>query len=386
MVGLFLAYNTMTFSVVQRRATIGMLRALGVTRAEIVATVLAEALLLGLAATALGLGAGVGLAGGLVRARHPDHQRPVLRRGRAGPGGVAGGAGEGRGPRDRGDAARGARSRGRGQRGAARGRDPADRAGGPGAPDGAPRGAGRPGGARGGGAPRRGRRPEPRLELRGALRDDPGRRAPHAVRDDRRGAGGGPRPRAASRAAGPHGGAGRRREALADRRGGGRAHGGRRGDRRRRRHDPELSRDGRAMARDLAGRGRLRVGPDPPRGPRRRVHSRPGGDRAAPRRARRPGASGTYRGVRVASAFGPTQLVALGIGPGSYRQFRFLAGSPDDRVAGLPGRRARRSSRSRTPTGTASRSAARSGSAPTGASGSSRSPASSRTTVRTRVW
>lgn len=67
MVGLFLAYNTMTFSVVQRRATIGMLRALGVTRAEIVATVLAEALFLGLAATALGLGAGVGLAGGLVR-------------------------------------------------------------------------------------------------------------------------------------------------------------------------------------------------------------------------------------------------------------------------------------------------------------------------------
>ena len=66
MVGLFLAYNTMTFSVVQRRATIGMLRALGVTRAEIVATVLAEALFLGLAATALGLGAGVGLAGGLV--------------------------------------------------------------------------------------------------------------------------------------------------------------------------------------------------------------------------------------------------------------------------------------------------------------------------------
>jgi putative ABC transport system permease protein len=67
MVGLFLAYNTMTFSVVQRRATIGMLRALGVARAEIVAVVLAEALLLGLVATALGLGAGVALAGGLVR-------------------------------------------------------------------------------------------------------------------------------------------------------------------------------------------------------------------------------------------------------------------------------------------------------------------------------
>jgi putative ABC transport system permease protein len=66
-VGLFLAYNTMTFSVVQRRGTIGMVRALGVTRAEIAAVVLAEAFLLGLVATALGLGLGVGLARGLVR-------------------------------------------------------------------------------------------------------------------------------------------------------------------------------------------------------------------------------------------------------------------------------------------------------------------------------
>jgi putative ABC transport system permease protein len=66
MVGLFLAYNTMTFSVVQRRATIGMVRALGATRAEMVGIVLAEALLLGFLATALGLGLGVGLARGLV--------------------------------------------------------------------------------------------------------------------------------------------------------------------------------------------------------------------------------------------------------------------------------------------------------------------------------
>jgi putative ABC transport system permease protein len=40
-------------------------------------------------------------------------------------------------------------------------------------------------------------------------------------------------------------------------------------------------------------------------------------------------AVGTYRGVRVASPLGSTQLVALEIGPGSYRQFRFLAGSPE---------------------------------------------------------
>ena len=41
-------------------------------------------------------------------------------------------------------------------------------------------------------------------------------------------------------------------------------------------------------------------------------------------------AVGTYRGVRVASALGPTQLVALGVGPDSYRQFRLLAGSPGE--------------------------------------------------------
>jgi putative ABC transport system permease protein len=67
MVGLFLAYNTMTFAVVQRRTIFGIVRALGVTRAEIVAIVLAEALVLGAAATALGLGLGVALARGLVQ-------------------------------------------------------------------------------------------------------------------------------------------------------------------------------------------------------------------------------------------------------------------------------------------------------------------------------
>jgi putative ABC transport system permease protein len=67
LVGVFLAYNTMTFSVVQRRATIGMARALGVTRTEIVAVVLADALVVGVVATAVGLGLGIGLAHGLVR-------------------------------------------------------------------------------------------------------------------------------------------------------------------------------------------------------------------------------------------------------------------------------------------------------------------------------
>ncbi len=65
--GLFLIYNTMTFSVVQRRGLIGTLRALGVTRREIFALVLGEALGVALLGTAAGLGAGVLLGRGLVR-------------------------------------------------------------------------------------------------------------------------------------------------------------------------------------------------------------------------------------------------------------------------------------------------------------------------------
>jgi len=54
LVGMFLIYNTMTFAVVQRRALLGRLRALGVSRREIFTVVLSEALLLGLAGTLLG--------------------------------------------------------------------------------------------------------------------------------------------------------------------------------------------------------------------------------------------------------------------------------------------------------------------------------------------
>jgi putative ABC transport system permease protein len=66
-VGLFLIYNTVTFSVVQRRGLIGALRALGVTRREVFAVVLVEALVVGVIATALGLPLGVALGRGLVR-------------------------------------------------------------------------------------------------------------------------------------------------------------------------------------------------------------------------------------------------------------------------------------------------------------------------------
>lgn len=54
-VGMFLVYNTMTFSVLQRRQLVGTLRALGVTRREVFAQVLSEAAALGAAGTVLGL-------------------------------------------------------------------------------------------------------------------------------------------------------------------------------------------------------------------------------------------------------------------------------------------------------------------------------------------
>lgn len=65
--GMFLIYNSVTFSVVQRRPLIGTLRAIGVTRREIFRLVLGEAAAIGAVGTALGLGLGVVLAGGLVR-------------------------------------------------------------------------------------------------------------------------------------------------------------------------------------------------------------------------------------------------------------------------------------------------------------------------------
>lgn len=65
-VGMFLIYNTMTFSVVQRRSLIGTLRCLGVARRQIFGLVLGEALLVGLVGALLGLGLGVLLGRGLV--------------------------------------------------------------------------------------------------------------------------------------------------------------------------------------------------------------------------------------------------------------------------------------------------------------------------------
>jgi putative ABC transport system permease protein len=65
--GGFLIYNTLTFSVVQRRETLGTVRALGVTRREVLGLVLGEAAVVGALGSALGLGLGVVLGRGMVR-------------------------------------------------------------------------------------------------------------------------------------------------------------------------------------------------------------------------------------------------------------------------------------------------------------------------------
>ncbi|MGD2113347.1 MAG: ABC transporter permease, partial [Gammaproteobacteria bacterium] len=67
LVGAFLIFNAMTFSVVQRRTLLGRLRAVGVTPRQLFRLLLAEALIVGLAGTALGLLCGTWLSQGLVR-------------------------------------------------------------------------------------------------------------------------------------------------------------------------------------------------------------------------------------------------------------------------------------------------------------------------------
>jgi putative ABC transport system permease protein len=58
-VGVFLIYNTVSFSVVQRRGELGILRALGATDRQVLALILGEAALLGFIGTVLGLALGV---------------------------------------------------------------------------------------------------------------------------------------------------------------------------------------------------------------------------------------------------------------------------------------------------------------------------------------
>jgi len=66
LVGMFLIFNTVRFSVVQRRPTLATLRALGVTRREIFGLVMAEAVVLGAVGTGLGWALGAVLGRGAV--------------------------------------------------------------------------------------------------------------------------------------------------------------------------------------------------------------------------------------------------------------------------------------------------------------------------------
>ncbi len=67
-VGAFLIYNAFSMTVVERTREIGMLRAIGMTRRQVLGQILIEAVVLGVAGSALGVGAGLVLAQGLVRA------------------------------------------------------------------------------------------------------------------------------------------------------------------------------------------------------------------------------------------------------------------------------------------------------------------------------
>ena len=66
-VGIFLIYNTITFSVVQRRPLFGVLRCLGVTGQQLATLILSEALVLGLIGALIGVGLGILLGQSMVR-------------------------------------------------------------------------------------------------------------------------------------------------------------------------------------------------------------------------------------------------------------------------------------------------------------------------------
>src|SRR6202035_941623 len=63
-VGAFLIYNTISVSVVRRRAEIGIVRALGASRATVLAAFIGEAASLGLIGALIGLPRGRVIAGG----------------------------------------------------------------------------------------------------------------------------------------------------------------------------------------------------------------------------------------------------------------------------------------------------------------------------------
>ncbi|MFF4761178.1 ABC transporter permease [Streptomyces sp. NPDC001292] len=67
LVGIFLIINTFSMLVAQRTREIGLMRAIGSSRRQVNRSVLVEALLLGVVGSVLGVGAGVGIAVGLMK-------------------------------------------------------------------------------------------------------------------------------------------------------------------------------------------------------------------------------------------------------------------------------------------------------------------------------
>jgi len=66
LVGIFLIFSAISFAVVQRRRVIGVLRALGATRTQVMTMILTEAMVLGVAGAAVGLALGVAIGRELV--------------------------------------------------------------------------------------------------------------------------------------------------------------------------------------------------------------------------------------------------------------------------------------------------------------------------------
>src|SRR5262249_30723746 len=66
-VGAFLIYNTISVSVVRRRAEIGIARALGATQADVLLSFSGEGAMLGIAGAAIGIPLGRLMAGGAVK-------------------------------------------------------------------------------------------------------------------------------------------------------------------------------------------------------------------------------------------------------------------------------------------------------------------------------
>src|SRR5205814_4968857 len=67
-VGAFIILNTFTILIAQRTRELGLLRALGASRLQVLGSVVLEAAIVGVVAAGLGLAAGVGLAALLLRA------------------------------------------------------------------------------------------------------------------------------------------------------------------------------------------------------------------------------------------------------------------------------------------------------------------------------